>query len=109
MSKRPLTPEDLKPRIMSKVKFAHDFEKELKITIAQVVDAIEKDLVKKLSISALSNSNYSIKIWVDDDERFIHRILNVVFRYDANNKKFGYCNIELNSTELSKKPNLRYI
>lgn len=65
--------------------------------------------MKKISISSLSTSNYSIKIWVDDDERFIHRILNVVFRYDANNKKFGYCNIELNSTEVSKKPQLHFI
>jgi hypothetical protein len=74
-----------------------------------VVSAIEKQLVKKLCITSLSVSNYSIKIWVDDEERFISRIVNCVFRYDATNKRFGYCNIELNSTEVSKKPRLQFI
>ena len=109
MPQRPLTPDDLKPRITSKVKFGGDFGEELKSTIASVVDSIEKNLVKKLAISSLSTNNYSIKLWIDDDERFIHRILNVIFRYDANNKKFGYCNIELHSTETSKKARLHYV
>lgn len=74
-----------------------------------MVSAIEKQLVKKLCITSLSVSNYSIKIWVEDEERFISRIVNCIFRYDANNKKFGYCNIELNSTEVSKKPRLQFI
>lgn len=89
--------------------FAGDFDKELKITIAAVQSAIETKLVKKLHITSLSTSKYSIKIWVEDEARFIFRIVNCLFRYDANNKRFGHCNIELNSTETSKKPRLYYV
>ncbi len=89
--------------------FAGDFDKEIKITIAAVQSAIETKLVKRLHITSLSTSKYSIKIWVEDEARFIFRIVHCLFRYDANNKRFGHCNIELNSTETSKKPHLHFV
>jgi hypothetical protein len=46
---------------------------------------------------------------IDDMDRNILRIVNCIFRYDATNKRFWHCAIELVSTELSKKPRLHFV
>ena len=111
MVQKPIQKEDFfRPAtILSKVKFAGKYEEELKKTIRAFEIVLEKGLAKKLCIDSIIVGNNNIKMHVDDMDRNILRMVNCIFRYDATNKRYGHCAIELVSNELSKKPRLHFV
>jgi hypothetical protein len=93
----------------SKVKFKWKFSYELQKTIDEVEEDIEEELNKHFKVGSILAWNNNLKIRINDEEQKIQRIINIVFRYDNNDEKFWNTNIELASSELSKKPNLHFV
>lgn len=96
-------------KINSKVKFAGKFQEELQKSIDSVEKFIEKELPKHFQVGSILSWKNNLKIRINDKEKNIQRIVNCVFRYDKKDERYGNTNIELASSELSKKPNLHYV
>jgi len=95
--------------IKSKVRFNWKFEDEFDKTIDLVEDFLEKELEKHFKLDSIISWNNNLKIRINDEQQWIQRIVNCVFRYDKNDIKFWYTHIELASSELSKKSKLHYV
>ncbi|EKD44384.1 MAG: hypothetical protein ACD_71C00154G0001 [uncultured bacterium (gcode 4)] len=90
--------------IKSRVKFIWKFKDEIEKTIDMVEAALEKDLRKYFEVDSIVYGKNNLKIRMHDEEQGIVRIINCVFRYDKTDIRYGNTNIELVSSETSKRP-----
>lgn len=95
--------------IRSRVKFSWKFEDELQATIDVVEEEIENELHKYFGVWSILSGKNNIKIRINDEEKNIQRIVNCVFRYNNTDEKYWNVDIELASSQLSKKPNIKHI
>lgn len=93
----------------SKLKFVHDFKKELKETIGYIDSFLEKNYIKSLSINSIETGNNSIKIKIKDETKKINKLFNCVFKYSTTDEKYWNCNIDLTVSELSEKPKISFL
>lgn len=93
-----------KNSIKSRVKFIWKFKDEIEKTIDIVEAALEKDLRKYFEVDSIVYGKNNLKIRVHDEGRGIAKIINCVFRYDKTDIRYGNTNIELVSSETSKRP-----
>jgi len=90
--------------IRSKAKFTKNFSEELSLTIQEVWEFLDTELEKNYQVEYVDISWRNIKIKIEDEEKFIFRIVNCVFENNSTDEKFGNTRIDLTFTELSKKP-----
>lgn len=95
--------------IKSRVKFIWKFKDELEKTIDMVEAAIEKNLHKHIGVDSIAYGKNNLKIRIHDEEQGRSRLVNCVFRYDKTDIRYGNTNIELASSETSKKPRLHFV
>jgi len=101
--------ETEKNSVKSRVKFIWKFKDELEKTIDMVEAAIEKDLHKHVGVDSIAYGKNNLKIRIYDEEQGRSRLVNCVFRYDKTDIRYGNTNIELASSETSKKPRLHFV
>ena len=93
----------------STVRFNGDFKAELQKTIDMLDVFFEAELGKYFVVDSVLSGNYEIKIRINDEEKNIRRVVNCIFRYHHDEKKFWNINIELASSELSKKTKVHFV
>lgn len=93
----------------SKVKFNGNFREELEKTVTMLELYFENELSQEFVIDSVIAYANEIKIRINDDEKWIHRIINCIFRYHHDEEKHGNINIELGVYELSKKTKVHFV
>lgn len=98
--------KDLLPKteIKSKVRFKWIFDEEISKTIESLAVFLDKELDTLYWVEYVDAWKRNIKIKVDDEEKFIFRMVNIVFDYTSVDEKYGNTRIELTFSETSKKP-----
>lgn len=95
--------------IRSKVKFAGIYEEEIKKAVEELWEFLDKELEKIYSVEYVDIGNKNIKIKIEDEDKFIFRIVNCVFDYTSADEKFGNARIELTFNEISQKPRFHLV
>mgnify|MGYP001283843798 len=72
----------------STVRFNGDFKAELQKTIDMLDVFFEAELGKYFVVDSVLSGNYEIKIRINDEEKNIRRVVNCIFRYHHDEKKF---------------------
>lgn len=93
-----------KTNIKSKLWFVWKFNDEIKKTIEILWEFLDKNLENDYDLDFVETGVRSIKIKVNDENKFIFRTVNCVFDYTSVDEKYWNSRIELTFTELSQKP-----
>ncbi len=93
-----------KTNIKSKLWFVWDFKKEIKNTIEILWDFLDKNLENSYDLDFVETWTRSIKIKVNDEDKFIFKTINIIFDYTSVDEKYWNSRIELTFNEISKKP-----
>lgn len=93
-----------KTNIKSKLWFVWKFNDEIKKTIEILWEFLDKNLEKEYELDFVEVWIRSIKIKVNDENKFIFRTINCVFDYTSVDEKYWNSRIELTFSELSQKP-----
>lgn len=98
-----------KTNIKSTVMFALDYEEEITKTIDLLANYLDINLEKNYQVDYVDVWVRSIKIKINDEEKFIFKTINCIFDYNKVDEKYWNTRIELTITELSKKPTFSLI
>lgn len=93
-----------KTNIKSKLWFVWKFDDEIKKTIEILWEFLDKNLENEYDLDFVETWVRSIKIKVNDENKFIFRTVNCVFDYTSVDEKYWNSRIELTFSELSQKP-----
>ena len=93
----------------SKAKFNGVFKDELEKTITMMELYFENELSELYVIDSVLAGANEIKIRVNDEEKWIRRMINCIFRYHHDEAKHGNINIELGVYEVSKKTKVHFV
>lgn len=96
-----------KTNIKSKLWFVWKFNDEIKKTIEILWEFLDKNLENDYDLDFVETGVRSIKIKVNDENKFIFRTVNCVFDYTSVDEKYWNSRIEITFSELSQKP--RYV
>ena len=93
-----------KTNIKSKAVFWKKFEEEITKTIEWLAEFLDVNLENNYEIDYVDIWVRSIKIKVNDEEKFIFKIINCIFDYNKVDEKYWNTRVELTINEQSKKP-----
>lgn len=93
-----------KTNIKSKAMFAFKFEEEITKTIEWLAEFLDKKLDPIYDIDYIEVWVRSIKIKINDEEKFIFKTVNCIFDYNKVDAKYWNTRVELTFTEQSKRP-----
>lgn len=93
-----------KTNIKSKAMFAFKFEEEITKTIEWLAEFLDKELDPIYDIDYIEVWVRSIKIKINDEEKFIFKTVNCIFDYNKVDAKYWNTRVELTFTEQSKRP-----
>lgn len=91
-----------KNAIRSKVKFDWKYYKELESLMEALEELVEKDIVPNYPVEYTNYGNSNIKIKINDEINDIERLINCVLKYNKNDERYWYINLEFQITEFSK-------
>lgn len=93
-----------KTDIKSKLKFTQDFNKELQKTMEELAVFLDKELDGLYDMDYVDLWHKNIKIKVNDDNKFIYKMINIVVDYNAVDEKYGNIHFNISIHELSQAP-----
>lgn len=92
-----------KVSIKSKVMFSWKYRDELEKLMEMVEETIEKEIVSNYEVISISYGNNYFKIRVKNTEEWIEKLLNCVLRYNKNDERYWYINLEIAVHQFSKR------
>lgn len=95
--------------VRSRVKFIWNYYNELKLTIDIVEELVEKELNKYFKVASIISDRNNLKIRINDEEKWIVKLINCAFKYDNTDIRYWNTKIDLVTSELSKKPHLHFV
>lgn len=105
MRTKDLQKENLpKTNIKSKAMFAYKFDDEIIKTIEWLAEYLDKNLENEYDLDYVEVWVRSIKIKVNDENKYIFRTVQCTFDYNKVDEKYGNSRVELTFTELSARP-----
>lgn len=93
-----------KTNIKSKVMVAYKFDEEITKTIEWLAEFLDKNLETEYDLDYVEVGVRSIKIKVNDENKFIFRTVQCTFDYNKVDEKYGNSRVELTFSELSARP-----
>ncbi len=104
---RPAHPEQVWSK--SKVKFFWDFKKELKKILEKLEISLSVEIWKEYVIDSIITGSNDIKLRIGDEEKWIYKLVHIIFRYHHDDEKYGNVHIEISTDELSKKTKTQFL
>lgn len=93
-----------KTNIKSKVMAQFKFEEEITKTIEWLAEFLDINLEKEYEVDYVEVWKRTIKIKINDENKFIFRTVQCTFDYNKVDEKYGNTRVELTFTELSARP-----
>lgn len=93
-----------KTNIKSKVMAQFKFEEEITKTIEWLAEFLDLNLEKEYEVDYVEVWKRTIKIKINDENKFIFRTVQCTFDYNKVDEKYGNTRVELTFTELSARP-----
>lgn len=93
-----------KTNIKSKAMAQFKFEEEITKTIEWLAEFLDINLEKEYEVDYVEVWKRTIKIKINDENKFIFRTVQCTFDYNKVDEKYGNTRVELTFTELSARP-----